>query len=160
MGMNPDVGANRRPEQTRQVAAVLGIVCLGVAAVVLSVRNADLSGRDRVLLMSRAGRAGGQQQFVGNMPVSADPARTQQLWFGPGISDELNRYVRIGKGMSPRLADNIAKGLDEQSKMVHLDSFHEGEIGHAADEADLWEGEGGNNNGGNEPCMKDPGECP
>ena len=43
---------------------------------------------------------------------------------------------------------------------VHLDDFHKGEVDKASGESDLWEGMLGNNNGGNEPCMKDPGECP
>jgi hypothetical protein len=30
--------------------------------------------------------------------------------------------------MSPKLAENIQKGLKEQSKMVHLDSYHQGEV--------------------------------
>ena len=43
---------------------------------------------------------------------------------------------------------------------MHLDDFHKGEVDKATGESDLWESSGGNNNGGNEPCMKDPGECP
>ena len=43
---------------------------------------------------------------------------------------------------------------------VHLDDDHKGEVGKAADESDLWTDEGGNNNGGNEPCMDEPGKCP
>ena len=30
--------------------------------------------------------------------------------------------------MSPKLTENIQKGLKEQSKMVHLDSYHQGEV--------------------------------
>jgi hypothetical protein len=60
--------------------------------------------------------------------------------------------------MSPKLAENIQKGLKEQSKMVHLDSYHQGEAGSATAEADLWNSYGGNNNGGNTPCMQE--ECP
>ena len=59
--------------------------------------------------------------------------------------------------MSPKLDDYIKKGLEAQAKQVHLDEMHQGEIGHAAGEADLWTNGGGNNNGGNEPCMLPPG---
>jgi hypothetical protein len=30
--------------------------------------------------------------------------------------------------MSPKLTENIQKGLKEQSKMVHLDAYHQGEV--------------------------------
>lgn len=43
---------------------------------------------------------------------------------------------------------------------MHLDDEHKGEVGKASDESDMWSKLGGNNNGGNEPCMLDPGECP
>lgn len=33
-----------------------------------------------------------------------------------------------GKEMSPKLTDYIKKGLEEQSKMVHLDEMHQGEV--------------------------------
>jgi len=66
----------------------------------------------------------------------------------------------IPQDMSPKLDDYIKKGLEAQAKQVHLDEMHQGEIGHAAGEADLWTNGGGNNNGGNEPCMLPPGECP
>jgi len=29
--------------------------------------------------------------------VKPAPARTEMLWFGPGISDELNRMIKLGK---------------------------------------------------------------
>lgn len=44
--------------------------------------------------------------------------------------------------MSGRLEANLKRGLEEQSKMVHLDSFHQGEVGHASDEDDLWRDQG------------------
>jgi hypothetical protein len=44
--------------------------------------------------------------------------------------------------MSQRLEDNLKKGLEEQSKMVHLDAFHQGEVGHATNEDDLWRNSG------------------
>lgn len=47
-----------------------------------------------------------------------------------------------GKGMSARLENNLKRGLQEQSRMVHLDSFHQGEVGHAAMEDDLWRNSG------------------
>eukprot|EP00961_Rhodomonas_salina_P224661 3037331-Rhodomonas_salina.1 len=62
--------------------------------------------------------------------------------------------------MSPKLTDYIKKGLEEQSKMVHLDDMHQGKVDSATGKADLWDSMGGNNNGCNEPCMKAPGECP
>ena len=134
--------------------AVLGVVMVGVAATLALVGSARLhgglgdEGPSMLLDIARVQRA------------AARPAREQMLWFGPGIDDELNRMVKIGKDMSPKLDDYIKKGLEAQAKQVHLDEMHEGEIGHAADEADLWSDGGGNNNGGNEPCMLPPGECP
>jgi hypothetical protein len=62
--------------------------------------------------------------------------------------------------MSPKLTAYIKKGLETQSRMVHLDNLHNGEVDFAKAEADMWADEGGNNNGGNEPCMKQGGECP
>ena len=78
--------------------------------------------------------------------------------------------------MSPKLSEYIKKGLEAQARMVHLDDMHQDEvkrsegprclrsglsqISHANDEADAWTKNGGNNNGGNEPCMLPPGECP
>ena len=126
--------------------AVLAVVMVGVVAVALLVGTAQLQGRTGVSVLL-------DMQNV-------KPARTEMLWFGPGISDELNRMVKLGKDMSPKLTDYIKKGLEAQAKQVHLDEMHQGEIGHAAGEADLWSDGGGNNNGGNEPCMLPPGECP
>jgi len=128
------------------VYVVLAVVMVGVVAVALLVGTAQLQGRTGVSVLL-------DMQNV-------KPARTEMLWFGPGISDELNRMVKLGKDMSPKLTDYIKKGLEAQAKQVHLDEMHQGEIGHAAGEADLWSDGGGNNNGGNEPCMLPPGECP
>jgi len=85
---------------------------------------------------------------------------TQKLWFSPGIQDQLNRNVRIGQAMSPRLRRLIDQGLDAQARMVHLDEFHDNEVKMAAGESDKWERMNGNNNGGNEPCMDEVGKCP
>jgi hypothetical protein len=43
--------------------------------------------------------------------------------------------------------------------MVHLDEFHDNEVKMAARESDVWDSMGGNNNGGNEPCMDEVGKC-
>jgi hypothetical protein len=126
--------------------AVLGVVAVGVVAVLVLVGSARLRGGAGVSVLLN-------MQHV-------KPARTEMLWFGPGIDDELNRMIKLGKDMSPKLTDYIKKGLEAQAKQVHLDEMHQGEIGHAAGEADLWTDGGGNNNGGNEPCMLPPGECP
>ena len=72
----------------------------------------------------------------------------QQLWFSPGIQDQLNREVRIGQHTSGRLRGLINAGLNAQARMVHLDSFHDNEVKMAARETDAWSAMGGDSNGG------------
>jgi len=88
--------SRRRPSYVSgSVAArVLFVAALALMAVCISMGS--MGGQDAVE-MRQAARGG----FVGKMPIAKDPARTQALWFGPGISDELNRYVRIGGWPSP-----------------------------------------------------------
>mmetsp|Transcript_50869 Transcript_50869/g.115865 ORF Transcript_50869/g.115865 Transcript_50869/m.115865 type:complete len:154 (+) Transcript_50869:3-464(+) len=141
--MSPEMGmtaSSRRP--WRQVAAAIAVICVGVGAVALIVGHAQLSASQQVYML---------------MPK---PQLTTELWFGPGISDDLNRMVKIGQGMSPKLTEYLKKGLEQQSKMVHLDEVHSGEADMATAEAEMWRDNLGDNNGGNEPCMKEPGECP
>jgi hypothetical protein len=79
----------RKPEQRRQLFATLAIIGFGALAVVALVGVVVKGDRQgQVQLAQRQG------QF---RALSARPARLQQLWFGPGITDELNRYVRIGQ---------------------------------------------------------------
>ena len=67
--------------QRRQIAAALGVICIGVVAVALVVGNATLKPSEHRTML---------------MPSSAAPQRTTELWFGPGISDDLNRMIRMG----------------------------------------------------------------
>ncbi|EKX38800.1 hypothetical protein GUITHDRAFT_154630 [Guillardia theta CCMP2712] len=127
--------------ERKAATAVAGIIGFGIVSIFFLVSSTTLRAERPYYLMMK-------------------PARTQELWFGPGIADDLNRMVRIGQDMSPKLSEYIKKGLEAQARMVHLDDMHQDEISHANDEADAWTKNGGNNNGGNEPCMLPPGECP
>ncbi|KAJ1484050.1 hypothetical protein T484DRAFT_1798209 [Baffinella frigidus] len=74
--MSPEMGmtaSSRRP--WRQVAAAVAVICVGVGAVALIVGHAQLSASQQVYML---------------MPK---PQLTTELWFGPGISDDLNRMV-------------------------------------------------------------------
>ena len=42
-------------------------------------------------------RATGTTVLLDMRHVKPAPARTEMLWFGPGISDELNRMIKLGK---------------------------------------------------------------
>ena len=64
--------------------AVLAVIMAGVAAVALLVGTAQLRGADTTVLLDMR-------------HVKPAPARTEMLWFGPGISDELNRMIKLGK---------------------------------------------------------------
>jgi hypothetical protein len=72
--------SQRRP--WRQVAAAFAVICVGVVAVAMIVGHAQLSASQQVYML---------------MPKNQ---LTTELWFGPGISDDLNRMVNIGT--SPR----------------------------------------------------------
>jgi hypothetical protein len=65
--------------------AVLAVIMAGVAAVALLVGTAQLHG------------ATGTTVLLDMRHVKPAPARTEMLWFGPGISDELNRMIKLGK---------------------------------------------------------------
>eukprot|EP00961_Rhodomonas_salina_P264443 3574267-Rhodomonas_salina.1 len=72
------------PTQARQAGAALMVICVGIVAVSLVVWNADLRGAER-------------KQILLQMPQHANaPGFTQELWFGPGIADDLNRMVKLG----------------------------------------------------------------
>lgn len=81
------VASNRRPEGLKQRLSVLSIISLGLAVMCLSVWGAEPWGKgEQGLLLQR-----------GLIPrASKNAGIEQQLWFGPGITDQLNRYVRIG----------------------------------------------------------------
>ncbi len=79
----------RKPEQRKQLLATLIITGLGALAVVALVGVVVKGDRQGQVQLAQR-----QHQF---RALSARPAQLQQLWFGPGITDELNRYVRIGQ---------------------------------------------------------------
>jgi hypothetical protein len=79
--------SGRKSESRKQILAALSIIGLGALAVVVLVGFVVKGRHEQVELAQRRG------QF---RALSSRPARLQQLWFGPGITDELNRYVRIG----------------------------------------------------------------
>ena len=59
----------------------------------------------------------------------AGPAqRLQSLWWGAGVTDDLNRMVKVGQAMSPHLRDWTERGIHHQAPMVHLDNFHQMEV--------------------------------
>jgi hypothetical protein len=139
-------GAGREARRQFLTATVL-LVAAGAAVVVALVASADLRAPRRLLARDGPAHVRRQQQ-------------TQKLWFSPGIQDQLNRQVRIGQAMSPRLRGLIDAGLNAQARMVHLDEFHDNEVKMAARESNIWDSMGGNNNGGNNPCMEEVGKCP
>jgi len=65
--------------------AVLAVVAVGVAAVAMLVGTAQLRG------------GAGTTVLLDMRHVKPARARTEMLWFGPGISDELNRMIKLGK---------------------------------------------------------------
>ena len=65
--------------------AVLAVVAVGVAAVAMLVGTAQLRG------------GAGATVLLDMRHVKPVRARTEMLWFGPGISDELNRMIKLGK---------------------------------------------------------------
>mmetsp|Transcript_6229 Transcript_6229/g.9878 ORF Transcript_6229/g.9878 Transcript_6229/m.9878 type:complete len:132 (+) Transcript_6229:144-539(+) len=120
-----------------------------------------LSAAAVLLLLALAGSGSADRQRVELEGLrQAQGARMQQLWWGAGVTDDLNRMVRIGKRMSGSLRHQIRRGMNAQSRMVHLDQFHQNEVEQAADESNIWSKMGGNNNGGNVYCMDAEGECP
>eukprot|EP00286_Rhodomonas_abbreviata_P007692 CAMPEP_0181325436 /NCGR_PEP_ID=MMETSP1101-20121128/20919_1 /TAXON_ID=46948 /ORGANISM="Rhodomonas abbreviata, Strain Caron Lab Isolate" /LENGTH=138 /DNA_ID=CAMNT_0023433733 /DNA_START=1 /DNA_END=417 /DNA_ORIENTATION=+ len=130
-----------------QMAVVSTMALVGAVLVLCFVSNASFK---RVELVERSPALERQAQL----------ARTQELWFGAGVTDDLNRMVRIGQTMSPQMSEYLRRGMRAQSEMVHLDQFHQSEAQQAAGESDVWDQLGGNNNGGNKPCMAAEGECP
>ena len=102
----------RKPELKKQLLATLAIIGLGalvVAALVGFVIRGDRQGQ--VELAQRQGRA---------RSLSARPARLQQLWFGPGITDELNRYVRIGAAFVDALFNPCVERLHHVPSLFDL----------------------------------------
>ena len=143
-------GAGR--EARRQfVTGALLVIAVASAATGLALVSAQTLG-------VRAGVSG----RMANPPArqTTQKLMAQQLWFSPGIQDQLNRQVRIGQRTSGRLRGLINAGLNAQARMVHLDSFHDNEVKMAARETDAWSAMGGDSNGGNEPCMDAVGDCP
>jgi hypothetical protein len=72
----------------RHVSVALTVALIGASAVLLIVSSASLK------LDSES------QDVSVHYMLEQDPstkARFQELWFGPGISDDLNRMMKIGQ---------------------------------------------------------------
>ena len=97
-----DHRAGRQARRHALTAAfVLLCVAAGAAVVLALVSSVDLAPRG--LLEAR----------------SRQPSQhTQELWFSPGIQDQLNRQVRIGQRMSPHLRHQIRRGINAQVCLV------------------------------------------
>ena len=89
-------GAMRR---TQVVGAVLLGLCVAVAVVSLGCLGGGAVRAPDVLQQRHA------QQL-------------QSLWWGAGVSDDLNRMVKIGKAMSPHLRARIENGSRQQAATV------------------------------------------
>ena len=74
-------------QNIRQALVALAVAFVGAGAVLLIVSSASL-------------RVSGDSEDVSVHymleQIPEEKARFQQLWFGPGITDDLNRMVKIG----------------------------------------------------------------
>lgn len=77
--------ANQHP--IRQVVVALAVALAGAGAVILIVESA---------LFRSAGESHDISAHYMLEQIPDEKARFQELWFGPGITDDLNRMVKIG----------------------------------------------------------------
>ena len=89
-------GAMRR---TQVVGAVILGLCVAVAVVSL-------------------GGLGGGTVRAPDVLQQRHAQQLQSLWWGAGVSDDLNRMVKIGQAMSPHLRHWTERGFRRQAAMV------------------------------------------
>lgn len=94
------VAATRRLK--RAVAAGLVLWAVAVCTIMGALNLCSTSSAIVVMEETDAGE--------GRRPILTGKARMQELWFGPGISDQLNRYVRIGENSPPHLPNSVTVG--------------------------------------------------